>query len=70
MKKVGMISVTLNSVGPMLELFAKRTGFEKSFCVLNYIDDGLQQLVGQEGKVTDKSICRLIALIETAILDG
>ena len=70
MKKVGMISVTLNAVNPMMELFAEKTGFRMSFDLLNYLDEGLQRLVAQEGKVTDKSKGRIIALIETAIQDG
>lgn len=70
MKKIGMISVTLNGVNPMMKLFAEKTGVKNSCTVLNYLDEGLQKLVEQEGKVTDKSICRMITLIEMAIRDG
>jgi hypothetical protein len=67
MKKVGMISVTLNAVNPMMHLISQKTD---SFEVLNYLDEGLQKLVGQEGGLTDKSISRMITLIEKAINDG
>ena len=70
MKKVGMISVTLNAVNPMMKLFTESTDQKKSHDVINYLDEGLQRLVEQEGKVTDKSICRMITLIEAAIRDG
>jgi hypothetical protein len=67
MKKVGMISVTLNAVNPMMHLLLQKTD---SFEVLNYLDEGLQRLVGQEGGLTDKSISRMITLIEKVLGDG
>ena len=65
-----MISVTLNAVNPMMKLFEERAVLEKSFYIVNYLDEGLQKLVAQECKVTDKSIGRMAALIGTAIGDG
>ena len=70
MKKVGMISVTLNAVNPMIKLFTEKKNSGIPFTVSNYLDEGLQELVSQEGEVTDKSIGRMIRLIETAIQDG
>jgi hypothetical protein len=67
MKKVGMISVTLNAVNPMMHLLLQRTD---SFEVINYLDEGLQKLVGQEGGLTDRSISRMIAIIAKAVNDG
>jgi aspartate/glutamate racemase len=67
MKKVGLISVTLNAVNPMMRLLSQKTD---SFEVLNYLDEGLQKLVDVEGRLTDKSISRMIALIGKAANDG
>jgi Asp/Glu/hydantoin racemase len=67
MKKVGMISVTLNAVNPMMRLLSQKTNF---FDVLNYLDEGLQNLVSVEGGLTDKSISRMITLIGKAANDG
>jgi Asp/Glu/hydantoin racemase len=67
MKKVAMISVTLNAVNPMMRLLSQKTN---SFVVLNYLDEGLQNLVSVEGGLTDKSIPRMITLIGKAVNDG
>jgi Asp/Glu/hydantoin racemase len=67
MKRIALISVTLNAVNPLAKLFAKHT---KDFEVKNYLDEGLQALVAREGGVTDKSLSRMFALIGKASLDG
>lgn len=64
--KIGMISVTLNAVPPMLQTL-RESGFRE---VQNYLDEGLQALVQAEGAVTSKSLCRMVALIERAVQDG
>ncbi len=62
--KVGMISVTLNAANPMTEAIL-HSGQDIS--LVNYIDTGLMDLVNQEGKIADKSISRLLSLIEKAV---
>jgi hypothetical protein len=66
MKNVGMISVTLNAVVPMMKTLRDEGSLE----VKNYLDEGLQALVQKEGKVTDNSIARMAALLYKAIYDG
>ena len=70
MKNVGMISVTLNAVNPMMKLFSEKAVSQNPFTVINYLDEGLQELVAKEGKVTDKSLSRMKIIIENAIQDG
>jgi Asp/Glu/hydantoin racemase len=67
MKRIALVSVTLNAVNPMAELFSEQ---RDKFEVVHYLDEGLQLLVAQEGKVTDKSLPRLIAILGKAAGDG
>jgi hypothetical protein len=66
MKNVGMISVTLNAVIPMVKALREEPSLE----IKNYLDEGLQALVQKEGKITDNSIARMAALLYNAIDDG
>jgi aspartate/glutamate racemase len=66
MKNVGVISVTLNAVIPMMVVLRA----ERSLAVKNYLDEGLQALVQKEGKITDNSFARMTTLLNNAICDG
>lgn len=63
---LGLISVTLNAVNPMTEYIQ---GHHKGIRLKNYLDTGLQDLVREEGKVTDKSMLRLLSLLHLAVAD-
>jgi Asp/Glu/hydantoin racemase len=67
MKRIALVSVTLNAVNPMAKLFSKHTD---KFEVVHYLDEGLQLLVAKEGHITDKSISRIIAILGKAAGDG
>jgi len=67
MKKIGMISVTLAAVGPMMEQLQR---FKDEVAVTNYVDTGLQDQVRRLGEVTDRSLFRLISLLQRAEEDG
>jgi Asp/Glu/hydantoin racemase len=67
MKRIGLVSVTLNAVNPMMNLFAKYTD---RFEFVNYLDEGLQMLVAKEGRVTNQSLGRIIAILDRAMGDG
>jgi Asp/Glu/hydantoin racemase len=67
MIRVGLISVTLNAVNPIMKLFSEYTS---QFEFVNYLDEGLQRLVAKEGRVTDKSLGRFIAILDKAAADG
>lgn len=68
MRHIGIISVTLNAVVPLMATLAPAAGGE-SWIIRNYLDEGLQELVQREGGVTPKSVARLARLINTAIED-
>jgi hypothetical protein len=65
MKKVGMISVTLNAVNPMMAVLQS----EDALQVQNYLDEGLQEMVRKEGGITHNSIARMTALVGNALRD-
>lgn len=63
--KLGMISVTVNALEPMLNELAVIENLQ----IRNYVDEGLHSLVGREG-VTERGISRMAGLIATAADDG
>jgi Asp/Glu/hydantoin racemase len=65
--KVSMISVTLNAVNPMTDAIR---GSGERIELVNCLDTGLMDLVAAEGRVTDKSLCRLVGLLAKAAEDG
>lgn len=69
MQKIGIVSVTINAAAPLTGRFAA-TAAGEGWVLRNYLDEGLQELVGREGGVTPRSIARLTRLIGTALDDG
>lgn len=67
MKRIGVISVTLNAIHPLMQIFSEQT---EKYCVKNYLDEGLQELVQKEKKVTDHAFNRMFAIISRAVEDG
>ncbi|GHV36977.1 hypothetical protein FACS1894187_12650 [Synergistales bacterium] len=70
MKQVGIISVTLNAVNPLMKYLRENNNGDEGFKVLNYLDEGLQELVQKEGRITEKCITRMVNLIYNAVDDG
>lgn len=62
---LGLISVTRNAVEPIMQV-----AFGTTLQITNYLDEGLQALVREEKGVTDKSVARMVGLIDRAIQDG
>lgn len=62
---LGLISVTRNAVEPIMQ-----AAFGTTLQITNYLDEGLQALVREEKGVTDKSVARMVGLIDLAIQDG
>lgn len=62
---IGLISVTLNAVEPMMQ-----ATLGTKLQITNYLDEGLQALVRKESGVTDQSEARIIGLINRAVQDG
>lgn len=67
MRKVGLVSVTLNAVNPLMEYLLAEA---KDIKTVNYLDTGLQDLVNREGGVTDLSLSRLLAILARTVEDG
>lgn len=68
MRQIGIVSVTLNAVVPLMATLAP-VACGENWILRNYLDEGLQELVQREGSVTPKSVARLIQLINTAFED-
>ncbi|MDR1658585.1 MAG: aspartate/glutamate racemase family protein [Deltaproteobacteria bacterium] len=64
-KNIGLISVTLNAVIPMMQAFRA----ESSLRIKNYLDEGLQALVQREGRVTEQCLSRMLKIITKAADD-
>jgi len=67
MKKVAMIGVTPNAIAPMMEAFA---GAGNPYALSNHLDTGLMDLVNAEGRITERSLLRLISMLAKAAEDG
>lgn len=65
--KLGIVSVTLNAVNPLVE-FLHTNHAEVEY--LNYLDSGLIERVNREGRISDLSMERMKALIRNARSDG
>lgn len=67
MKKIALVSVTLNAVNPMTKyLLAK----DPEVHVINYLDSALMENVKRDGKITDESMGRILNMLTKACVDG
>lgn len=66
MKRIALVSVTLNAVNPMTEYLS---GLEDVH-VVNYLDSYILEKVRREGKVTDDCMHRMVSMIAHACEDG
>lgn len=67
MKKIALVSVTLNAVNPMLEYFRQK---EEPLEIRNYLDSYLLQKVNEEGGINDSSMKRMFQMLANACEDG
>lgn len=65
--KLGIVSVTLNAVNPIVQFLQSTHGDIK---YLNYLDSGLIERVNIEGKISDISMERMKILIQNAKSDS
>lgn len=67
MKKIALVSVTLNAVNPMTEYLAEYRG---EVSVRNYLDSQLLENVRKDGMITDESMGRMFQMLTKACVDG
>lgn len=67
MKKIALVSVTLNAVNPMMEYLQQK---EEPFEIRNYLDSYLLQKVNKEGGINDSSMKRMVQMLANACEDG
>ncbi|ONG47270.1 hypothetical protein BKE38_24240 [Pseudoroseomonas deserti] len=63
MRRIAVISVTLNAVTPMMRRFSQEPG---AWAVTNLLDEALQAEIAAEGRVTDRSMAQMGALLGRA----
>lgn len=66
MKRIALVSVTLNAVNPMTEYLSQLPDIH----VVNYLDSYILEKVRREGKVTDACMRRMMNMIAHACEDG
>lgn len=66
MKKIALVSITLNAVNPM----TKYLSTQKDVQILNYLDSYIMEKVRINGKVTDDCMRRMLNMISSACEDG
>lgn len=67
MKKIALVSVTLNAVNPMTEYLSK---YAREVLVMNYLDSQLLEQVRRDGMITDESMGRMFQMLTKACVDG
>lgn len=63
MRRIAVISVTLNAVTPMMRRFAQEPG---AWAVTNLLDEALQAEIAAEGRVTDRAMAQMGGLLGRA----
>jgi Asp/Glu/hydantoin racemase len=67
MKKVSLVNVTLNAANPMTKYLLTK---DPEIHVMNYLDSSLMDNVRRDGKITDESMGRILAMLTKACVDG
>lgn len=67
MKKIALVSVTLNAVNPMTQYLQER---DPQLKIANYLDSFLLEKVKAEGGISDGSMKRMFDMLATACRDG
>ena len=67
MNAIGIISITVNAMNPIIRYFHANA---REFSITNYLDEGLQKQLTKEGAVNDACLSRMEGHIERAISDG
>lgn len=63
--KIGLVSLTLNAVYPLMEILKEQT----SFNYINYVDEGLQNYIEKTGKVDHSALDRMKKILHKAQID-
>lgn len=66
-KKLALVSITVNAVGPMSDYVNKNCPDMK---VTNYLDGFLMEKIKSEGGITDESMGRMLNMLTLACRDG
>lgn len=67
MKRIALVSVTLNAVNPMTKYLMEQSA---DLTVINYLDSYLLEKVKKDGRITDESIGRMFQMLTQACADG
>ena len=66
-RKIALVSITINAVGPMTDYIKKNA---PEFKVTNYLDGFMMEKIKAEGGVNDDSMDRMLQMISKACKDG
>ncbi|MFT4107686.1 MAG: aspartate/glutamate racemase family protein [Lacrimispora sp.] len=66
MKRIALISITINSVKPMTDYLLSKP----DIAVINYLDGYLSEKIEKEGGITDETMGRMLHLLAAACRDG
>ena len=66
MKRIALVSVTLNAVNPMTDYLAQ----DPDIHVVNYLDSAILEITRWEGHVTDACMRRMVDMLAHACEDG
>ena len=66
MKRIALVSVTLNAVNPMTDYLSRDPGIH----VVNYLDSAILEIDRREGHVTDACMRRMVDMLAHACEDG
>lgn len=66
-KKIALVSITINAVGPMTD-YIKKT--YPDFTVTNYLDGYLMEKIKSDGGINDDSMGRMLHMLTCASRDG
>lgn len=66
MKKIALLSITLNAVNPMTNYLLSKP----DITVVNYLDSYLSEKIKRDGAINDDSMGRLLQMLALACRDG
>lgn len=66
MKKIALLSITLNAVNPMTNYLLSKS----DITVVNYLDSYLSEKINRDGAINDESLGRLLQMMTLACRDG
>lgn len=66
MKRIALVSVTLNGVNPMTNYLSR----DPDLHIVNYLDSAILEIVRREGHITDACMRRMVTMLAHACEDG